>query len=93
MNINLEPKTLKMLIGGLDRLITMATRHPQPTPKDLEDLEEMIARRDELLRRLIEVEGKLIPRPSEPDPIQPDPSLVLAAQDSSSTSATFIPMR
>ena len=87
MDVNLEPKTLKMLIGGLDRLITMVNRHPQPTPKDLEDLEEMVARRDELLRRLIEMEGKLGPTPTEPDP-----TLVLISQASSSTSATFIPM-
>ena len=50
-----QPKTIRMLIRGLDRLIRSAHRQQSPSEQDLLDLTEMIRRREDLANRLQEL--------------------------------------
>lgn len=50
-----KPKTIRMLISGLDRLISSASRH-QVDEDIAQDLDEMIARRRDLADQLTELE-------------------------------------
>lgn len=78
-----KPKTLRMLIRGLDRLIDAATSRHRADSEEYQDVAEMVLRRAELEARLKRCEGW------EPDPTEqtPIPCLSLPSHDESSFSS------
>lgn len=79
-----KPKTLKMLIRGLDRLIDAATHRQRSDSERHQDVEEMILRRAELKIRLMRCDDSFERDPTEPAPI---PHLSLPVHDESSFSS------